>query len=307
MLLYVVVASVALTAALVVLLLGVSVSAEGRTVRRRLSEIGIGGEAPSARRARVIQRQRFESLVKTLGKQVVDRSSDTSVTRARLLSAGYRDPQAVLIFQGLRLLLPLVIGLGILVLAPILGASRGITLVAAFWGLAVGWVLPGWVVGRRAKARQKEIQKALADALDLLVVCVEAGLGLNQALLRVALEIGHVSTVLAEELGHTNLQIRAGTPRHDALRELGKRTGVADVDALVTMMIQTERFGTSIAHSLRVHADTLREKRRQRAEEAAAKTAVKMIFPLAFCIFPSMFIVILGPAFLSILESLSRL
>ena len=132
-------------------------------------------------------------------------------------------------------------------------------------------------------------------------------MGLNQALLRVALEVGHISPVLAEEIGHTNLQIRAGTPRQEALRDLGIRTGVRDVEALVTMMVQTERFGTSIAHALRVHADTLREKRRQRAEERAAKTAVKMIFPLAFCIFPSMFIVILGPAFLSIIENLSRL
>ncbi|MGI9625964.1 MAG: type II secretion system F family protein, partial [Longimicrobiales bacterium] len=231
----------------------------------------------------------------------------TSKTRKRLLEAGYRDPQGVVILQGLRLFIPMVLGLTALTLTPFFGAARLVALTAAVWGLALGWVLPGWYVGRKAKKRQKEIQNSLADALDILVVCVEAGLGLNQALMRVALEIGHVSPVLAEELGYTNLQIRAGTPRHDALRSLGDRTGVQDVNALVTMMIQTERFGTSIASALRVHADTLREKRRQRAEERAAKTAVKMVFPLAFCIFPSMFIVILGPALISILQSFALL
>ncbi|MDH3222470.1 MAG: type II secretion system F family protein [Gemmatimonadota bacterium] len=305
MLLYVVVASIALAAGLVVLLLGLGVSTEGRMVKRRLAEIGVGADGSAARRSRVIERHKVETLVKALGKKVVDRTKDTSRVRRRLLEAGYRDPQAVTIFQGLRVLLPLVFGFGVLIVTPIFGAPRAMAVLGMFWGFALGWVTPGWIVGRRAKKRQHEIQNTLADALDILVVCVEAGLGLNQALLRVAIEIGHVSPVLAEELGHTNLQIRAGTARQDALKDLGIRTGVDDVHALVTMMIQTERFGTSIAHALRVHADTLREKRRQRAEERAAKTAVKMIFPLAFCIFPSMFIVILGPAFISILRSLA--
>ena len=307
MLLYIVVFSVAVAAGLLVLLFGLSLSGEGRMVRRRLAEIGVGPESAGIRRGRVIERQKLQSVITALGKRVVDRAQDTSATRRRLLEAGFRDPQAVVIFQGLRVLLPIVLGFSIAIVSPFLGASRVMVFVWSLWGVALGWVVPGWYVGTRARKRQHEIKNALADALDLLVVCVEAGLGLNQALLRVALEVGHISEVLAEELGHTNLQIRAGTPRHEALKNLGMRTGVQDVEALVTMMIQTERFGTSIAHALRVHADTLREKRRQRAEERAAKTAVKMIFPLAFCIFPSMFIVILGPAFLSILESLSLL
>ena len=307
MLLYIVVFSVAVAAGLAVLIFGLSLAGEGRAVRRRLAEIGIGVDEIGGRRSRVVERQKLNALVTALGKRVVDRAQDTSAIRRRLLEAGYRDVQAVTIFQGLRVLLPIVVSISIVLVSPLLGATRALVVLGAFWGLALGWVLPGWYVGRKAKARQHEIQNALADALDLLVVCVEAGLGLNQALLRVALEIGHVSPVLAEELGHTNLQIRAGTPRAEALRDLGIRTGVDDVNALVTMMIQTERFGTSIAHALRVHSDTLREKRRQRAEERAAKTAVKMIFPLAFCIFPSMFIVILGPAFLSILQNLSLL
>lgn len=307
MLLYIVVASVALATGLVVVLLALSVSTDGRAVRRRLAEVGIGVDGTGVRRTRIVEGQQVRALVTALGKRVVDRTKDITTVRRRLLAAGYRDPQSVVIMQGMRVLLPLVLGLGALAVVPVFGATRGAVFMAAIWGVALGWVIPGWVVGRKARDRQKEIENSLADALDILVVCVEAGLGLNQALLRVALEIGHVSPILAEEMGHTNLQIRAGTPRHDALKDLGIRTGVPDVESLVTMMIQTERFGTSIAHALRVHADTLREKRRQRAEERAAKTAVKMIFPLALCIFPSMFIVILGPAFLSIMDNLSRL
>jgi tight adherence protein C len=165
---------------------------------------------------------------------------------------------------------------------------------------AAGWIAPGFFVGRRAKSRQREIQRALPDALDLLVVCVEAGLGLNQALMRVSQEIRHVSALIGDELGLVNLEIRAGVPRPDALRNLGSRTGVAELRSLAAMLIQTDRFGTSIAQAMRVHADTLRTKRRQRAEEAAAKTTVKLVFPLVLFIFPAMFVVLLGPAVIQI-------
>jgi tight adherence protein C len=162
-------------------------------------------------------------------------------------------------------------------------------------------------VRHRVKKRQKDLQLALPDALDLLVICVEAGLGLNQALMRVAEEIRHVSRLTAEELALVNLEIRAGTPRELALRHLSDRTGVEDLRSLVTMLIQTDRFGTSIAQSLRVHSDTLRMKRRQRAEEAAAKTTIKMIFPLVFCIFPAMFVVLLGPGLIMIVRALGAI
>ncbi len=152
----------------------------------------------------------------------------------------------------------------------------------------------------RKNARQKEMQKALADALDLLVVCVEAGLGLNQALVRVAEEIRHVSVEMSEELVLVNLEIRAGAERQQALRNLAERTGVDDVRALTAILIQTDRFGTSVSTALRTHADTMRTKRRQRAEEAAAKTTIKLIPPLVFCVFPAIFTVILGPAAIQI-------
>ena len=138
-------------------------------------------------------------------------------------------------------------------------------------------------------------------------MCVEAGLGLNQALLRVSQEIKHVSMTLAEEMGIVNVEIRAGVPRETALRNLADRTGVEDIRSLVTMRIQTDRLGTSVARPLRVHSATLPMKRRQRAEEAAAKTAIKMVFPLVFCIFPALFVVIIGPGLMLIFNSLGGL
>jgi tight adherence protein C len=170
--------------------------------------------------------------------------------------------------------------------------------------VAMGYVGPSLHLRMRTRRRQKEMQKALPDALDMLVVSVEAGLGLNQALVRVAEEIDRLSPVLSEQLGLVNLEIRAGTPREEALRNLSDRTGLADIASLTQMLIQTERFGTSVAQALRIHADTMRTKRRQRAEEAAAKTTIKLIFPLVFCIFPAMFVVILGPALIQIFHAL---
>jgi tight adherence protein C len=143
--------------------------------------------------------------------------------------------------------------------------------------------------------------------LDMLVVCVEAGLGLNQALVRVADEIEHVSTVMSEQLAMINLEMRAGTPRDEALKNFADRTGIPDIRSLVSMMIQTDRFGTSVADALRVHSETMRTKRRQRAEEAAAKTTIKMVFPLVLFVFPAMFVVVIGPSALAIYRTFSKL
>jgi tight adherence protein C len=172
-------------------------------------------------------------------------------------------------------------------------------------GAGLGYYLPRFGLKVKIRRRQEAIRLGLADALDLLVICVEAGLGLNQALARVAEEIMHACPPLSEELHLVNLEMRAGTSRPEALRHLSERTGVEDLQSLVAMLVQTDRFGTSIAQSLRVHSDTLRTKRRQRAEEAAAKTTIKLVFPLVLFIFPAMFVVILGPAILHILEQLS--
>ena len=276
---------------------------------RRLEEMG-ATEDPLRdafkRRVRQERSERLKEILAEIGGRMETRQDRLAGIRRRMVQAGYSSPNAGPIFVGLRLVLSL--GLALLVLlavTPVLGFPPVLALLGATWGFAIGWLFPGMVVSSRTRKRQKEMVKALPDALDLLVVCVEAGLGLNQAMVRVAQEIGHVSPVLGEQLELTNLEIRAGTPRDEALRNLGERTGVEDIMSFVSMLIQTDRFGTSIADALRVHSDVLRTKRRQRAEEAAAKTAIKMLFPLVFFIFPAMFVVILGPAVIQVIRGLS--
>src|SRR5918996_1401222 len=169
-------------------------------------------------------------------------------------------------------------------------------LLSALPAMGIGYVIPGFILARKARKRQHRIRLSLADALDLMVVSVEAGLGLDQAMARVAQELEFAYVDLASELRLVGLELLAGTGRSEALRNLADRTGVDDLSALVAMLIQTDKFGTSVANSLRVFSDTLRTKRRQRAEEAAAKTGVKMVFPLVVCIFPAIWIVTIGPA-----------
>ena len=165
-----------------------------------------------------------------------------------------------------------------------------------------GYLVPDLWLTWRVQARQHRLRLALPDALDMLVICVEAGLGLDQALLRVAQELRITHPELSEELQLVNMEMRVGKTRLDAMRELGRRTGVEDIKGLVAMLIQTERFGTSIAQSLRVHSDDLRIKRRQRAEEMSAKTTVKMVPALVLFIFPALMVVILGPAVITLLR-----
>jgi tight adherence protein C len=165
-------------------------------------------------------------------------------------------------------------------------------------------VLAGVVLARLAKRRQHRIRLSLPDALDLLVVSVEAGLGLDQALQRVGDELAFAHPELAEDLRMINLELRAGKPRVEALHNLADRTGVDDVASLVAVLVQTDKFGTSVAQSLRVQSEVLRTKRRQRAEEAAAKTGVKMVFPLVFCIFPAIWVVTIGPAAIKFVQVL---
>lgn len=276
---------------------------------RRLQEIGEAGGMGDAltRRRRQERSERLQAILENLGRRVEGRSGSAWQTRQLLIHAGYTSPNAVPIYLGARILLGLGLGVSTVAAMSVLGFPPALALFGALWGMLLGWVLPSFHVGGRAKRRQKEIVKAMPDALDLLVVCVEAGLGLNQALVRVAEEIINVSPVLGEQIQLTNLEIRAGTARDEALRNLGERTGVEDVRSFASMLIQTDRFGTSIADALRVHSDVLRTKRRQRAEEAAAKTAIKMLFPLVFFIFPAMFVVILGPAVIQVIEALSGL
>ena len=239
-------------------------------------------------------RPRFQSLVgmlKRVGEKAPRSPKELGALRLRLVQAGYRRDEALTIFFGIRVSFALI-------LFSVLSSSMfgRPNMMMALAGLGFGYLLPGMVLARKAKARAHRIRLSLADMLDLLVVSVEAGLGLDQALSRVGTELAFAYPELSDELRLINLELRAGKARSEALRNLADRTGVDDLSSLVTMLIQTDKFGTSVAQSLRVYSETLRTKRRQRAEEAAAKTGVKMVFPLVFCIFPAIWVVTIGPA-----------
>ncbi len=281
------------------------VPARPRALSRRLAELQMRGSGSDVaqRRRRQAKREKLAALMQAFGERVAGAKVDASNIRRFLIAAGYRRPSAVGIYFGMRAFLLLTIGIGTFVAMPLLDAGFRQSLLAAAFVGGLGWFLPRLYVGRRLRRRKKELQNSLADTLDLLVICVEAGLGLNQALVRVSEEIDHVSPVMSEELAIVNFEIRAGTPRDEALRNLGERTDLPDLRSLTAMLIQTDRFGTSIAQALRVHSDTLRVKRRQRAEEMAAKTTIKLVFPLVLFIFPAMFVVILGPAVLHIMST----
>ena len=241
-----------------------------------------------------VEKPRYQSLVamlKRLGERAPKSAKEMGNLRLRLVQAGFRRDEALTIFFGIRVAFAL--GLFALFGTAII-VRPNITL--ALGALGLGYILPGMALARLAKRRAHRIRLSLADMLDLLVVSVEAGLGLDQALQRVGQELAFAYPELSDELRLINLELRAGKPRSEALRNLADRTGVDDLSSLVTMLIQTDKFGTSVAQSLRVYSDTLRTKRRQRAEEAAAKTGVKMVFPLVLCIFPAIWVITIGPA-----------
>jgi tight adherence protein C len=205
-----------------------------------------------------------------------------------------------LYFSVAQLVLPVLLGASAL----LINRSLAGWLVAGFAAF-VGFAAPGLFVDRRRALRQKAIQNGLPDALDLLVVCVEAGSGLDQAIAKASDELEIAHPMLAEEFRTITTEIRAGKPRLDAFKQFAQRAGVDDVRALVAMLNQTDRFGTSIGQALRTHAETSRTRRRQRAEERAAKVGVKLVFPLAICLFPALYVVCFGPAAIKILRAFS--
>jgi tight adherence protein C len=237
--------------------------------------------------------------LKRIGSVAPKSPSEMTKLQQRLVIAGFRNREALVIFFGIRL------GFALLVFAllstPLIVRPN---MMIALAGCGFGYLLPSMVLGRLAKRRQHRIRLGLPDVLDLLVVSVEAGLGLDQAIQRVGEELAFAHPDLSDELRLINLELRAGKGRSEALRNLADRTGVDDVSSLVTMLVQTDKFGTSVAQSLRVHSETVRTKRRQRAEEAAAKTGVKMVFPLVFCIFPAIWVVTIGPAAIKFIQVL---
>jgi tight adherence protein C len=224
---------------------------------------------------------------------------EMSRIRRRVARAGYTQPAAAVIYAALEVALPAV---AFVTAFAVFGNSRGF-LVGTFLAIAA-YLLPGIALGRIIARRQQQIRNGLPDALDLIIVCVEAGLSLDQAVLKTSEELALSHPALADELHQVTNEVRAGKPRMEAFRNFADRTKVDDVRALVAMLIQTDRFGTSIAQSLRTHADTGRTVRRQRAEERAAKLGVKLVFPLVFCLFPAMYVVTLGPGAIRIIRVL---
>src|SRR5579864_1941194 len=243
-------------------------------------------------------RERFEQALDPLGKAIPLSPADVSRTRAWLIQAGYRDAIDVNYYFGARLLM----GLAGFAAVALLSGFDNVPMLAGIAGL--GFFLPRFILKRMIKARQLRIRLGLPDALDLTVICVEAGLALDQALMRVGQDLHHAHPDLSDEFHLVNLEMRAGKPRADALRNLVERTGVDDIRSLVGTLIQTDRFGTSVVQALRVYSDSLRTERRQRAEEQAAKTTIKMVPPLVLFVLPSIIFVTIGPAVIQLVRQL---
>ena len=289
-------ATVAVIGALVYAFLPAEMNTAGR-LSRLLNVSPPASDAAFPKR----QKEKVRDTLASVGKLLPAASGTRSSAQLIMLRAGYRSSNAIMAMRGAKILLPV----GLLVVVVASGLYRWNPWISVLGALVLGYLLPELWLTWRVHARQHRLRLALPDAMDLLVICVEAGLGLDQSLMRVAEELRITHPELSDEIALVNLEMRVGKTRLDALRELARRTGLEDIKALVAMLIQTERFGTSVAQSLRVHSDDLRIKRRQRAEEMSAKTTVKMVPPLVFFIFPALMVVILGPAVIAIIRQLS--
>jgi len=270
--------------------------------RRRLDRIMTSPRDGAAASAAVQHLTLTDTVGPTLArveKVLPTSTKEMSRIRRRLVRAGFPSPSAPVIYAAVEVALPAVAGLATFAA---FGAPRGI-LVGSLVAIAA-YLVPGLVVGRVITRRQQQIRNGLPDALDLVIVCVEAGLSLDQAVLKASEELAISHPALADELHQLTNEIRAGKPRMEAFRNFADRTKVDDVRALVAMLIQTDRFGTSIAQALRTHAETGRSVRRQRAEERAAKLGVKLVFPLVLCLFPAIYVVTLGPSAIRIIRVL---
>ena len=282
-----------LTIVLVVFSFGAAAYAPSSVLGTRLRALGW---QKAEARAKAPLKERLEQALDPLSKALPLSPSEVSRTRAWLIQAGYRDPRHLTMYVGSRVLLALV---GLALVATI---NPDIVLMVS--AAAFGFFLPRFVLKRMIRDRQQRIRLGLPDALDLTVICVEAGLALDQAMMRVGEDLHHAHPELSDEFHMVNLEMRAGKPRPEALRNLAARTGVDDIRALVATLVQTDRFGTSVAQALRVHSDSLRTERRQRAEEQAAKTTIKMVIPLVLFVLPSIIFVTLGPAVIQLLRML---
>lgn len=285
---------------------GISVIAFGVTdpVRRRLGILN--DDAPAA------DGSKWLKIMTAIGPVAIfarpKEELELHKTQQDLYRAGYRSPQAVQTFFAMKAVLTVTFALVVMVgvqFFPEVSAQKVILYTAA--GAALGLLLPNYILSKKLAGRMKLLRNGFPDALDLLVVCVESGLGLGPAIQRVADEISVSHPELSLELATVNAEMRAGMPREEALRNLADRTGLPDIRGLVGLLVQSMRFGTSIADALRIYSEEFRDKRMQAAEEQAAKIGTRMIFPLVLCMFPVFFVVAVGPAALRIIDSFGRL
>jgi len=284
-----------LTVVLVVFSFGAAAYSPSSVLGSRLRALGwertVEPEKPAFK-------ERLEQALDPFSKALPLSPSEVSRTRRWLIQAGYREPRHLTLYMGSRVASALA-GLALVVAITGFGSPLLMVSVAAF-----GFFLPRFVLKRMIRNRQHRITLGMPDALDLTVICVEVGLSLDQAMMRVGQDLHHAHPDLSDELHLVTLEMRAGKPRTEALRNLVERTGVDDIRALVGTLIQTDRFGTSVAQALRVHSDSLRTERRQRAEEQAAKTTIKMVVPLVLFVLPSIIFVTLGPAIIQLIRTL---
>jgi tight adherence protein C len=257
--------------------------------QKRIRSLGAGASTSvGASGARLVDGD-LDPVLSRLSSLAPRSASEMGKLQRQLSRAGYPSRAAAIYFSAARVVLPFLFG-GVVLFT--FGVGSWLYAVAA---AALGYITPGLYIQRQTNLRKKAIQNGLADCLDLLMVCVEAGSGLDQAIAKASDELAITHPVLASELVLITTETRAGKPRLEAFQNFARRTGVEDVRSLVNMLTQTDRFGTSVGQALRGHAETIRTKRRQRAEERAGKVGVKLVFPLALCLFPALYIVCFGP------------
>jgi len=284
-----------LTIGLAIFSFGAAAYAPSSLLGARLRALGWQRAKPEEKPA---FKERIEQALDPLSKAIPLSPGEVSRARRWLIQAGYREERHLTIYVGSRLACAL-FGFALVVASS--GFESPVLLISV---TAFGFFLPRLALKRIIRNRQHRIELALPDALDLTVICVEAGLALDQAMMRVGQDLRHAHRELSDEFHLVNLEMRAGKPRAEALRNLVERTGVDDIRSLVGTLIQTDRFGTSVAQALRVHSDSLRTERRQRAEEQAAKTTIKMVLPLVLFVLPSIIFVTLGPAVIQLVRTL---
>jgi tight adherence protein C len=267
--------------------------------RRRLEQAGLMGLPSGVLLDNTTLSSEPTQFIKKLTTLVPRSPKDVTRLRKKFMQAGYQTLTPVAVYSVAQIVTPVIFAI-----IPLFFRSlRSSWLIIAVSAL-IGWLLPGFWLSRKIKARQKVIRNGLPDALDLMIVCLEAGSAMDQAIMKVGEELAHAYPALSEEFKLLITETRAGKPRLEAFRNLAARTGVDDVRSLVAMLVQTDRFGTSVSQALRTHAEVSRTKRRQRAEETAAKIGVKLVFPLVFLLFPAFFVVTLGPAIIQFMRIL---